>query len=107
MNKLNKSTIYECPGCGQGGLRLVAIATEPLLSAIACAECDRIWILPKKVDIKGNTIVEDALVALGLQPDWTSLVTVAAGIDFDLISEDYQRILLNRGLQLNVDDRPA
>lgn len=93
---ITPTLIYDCPCCGQGGLELVSIKTNPSIVAVACSECDRIWIPPCKVGVNNETDLEVVLSQLGLSGAWANIESIQQGVPWDHLDADYQTILMRK-----------
>ena len=90
------SLVYDCPCCGQGGLEVVLIKSNPPTEAIACSECDRIWVAPRKVGVNNDAELEIALPQLGLSGAWSNLECIHQGVPWDHLETGYQAILSSK-----------
>jgi uncharacterized Zn finger protein len=86
---------YNCPSCGQGGLRQVKIGSEPPQEAVICAECDRVWLAPAKVSFVNNETVDTIFPSLGIEPTWEKVETISQGVPWDRLDKDFQSFLQN------------
>ena len=88
--------VYDCPCCGQGGLEEVRINSSPPTAAIACSECDRVWLAPHKVGLHNDAELDDVLAKLGLSNGWSNLERLHHGVPWDQLETGYQTILISK-----------
>jgi hypothetical protein len=85
--------IHECPRCGQGGLEAVRIRTSPPIEAVVCAECDTVWLAPRKVGFQFDGRVSEVLPGIGVEPSWSSFESISEGIPWERLDVNYQMLL--------------
>lgn len=88
--------IYDCPCCGQGGLEIVRIKSNPPAEAIVCSECECIWIGQDKVGFHTEDRLESILSRFGLSASWTNLERIGQGVLWERLDPAYQSILSSK-----------
>lgn len=94
--ELALTTVYDCPCCGQGGLEVVLIESDPPVEAVVCSECDRIWRSPRPVGLHNDEDFDAVLGELGVPQLWSSLSRRYKGVAWVRLDHEYQVILAGK-----------